>query len=401
MAATLFWICFGLVVYTFVGYGALLRALLALKRLFIGRPAPVARPGSDAEWPEVTLLICAYNEEAEVERKMQNCRQLQYAAGRLHVVWCTDGSDDSTVELLSAYDDVTVLHEPERRGKTAALNRAMQHVSTPLVVFTDANTQLNPEAIEEIVSAFQDPKVGCVSGEKRIAVRTSDGVAAGGEGAYWKYESTLKHWDSELYSTMGAAGELFAIRRELFEPMDLNMLLDDFIMSMLIVKRGYRIAYVPTAYALETGSADLTEEQKRKRRIAAGGLQSIWRLRSLMNPLRYPTVAFQFVSHRVLRWSITPFALLALVPLNVWLVMDHAGSIYTAIWVLQCVFYMLATIGFTQAAQGKKSKLTYIPMYFLFMNLNVFAGIRYLLRKRKGTGAWEKARRAAAVTSSC
>lgn len=401
MAVTLFWICFGLVVYTFVGYVALLRALLALKRLFVGRPAPARRPDSDAEWPEVTLLICAYNEEAEVERKMQNCRQLQYAAGRLHVVWCTDGSDDHTVELLSAYDDVTVLHEPERRGKTAALNRAMQHISTPLVVFTDANTQLNPEAIEEIVAAFQDPKVGCVSGEKRIAVRTSDGVAAGGEGAYWKYESTLKRWDSELYSTMGAAGELFAIRRELFEPMDLNMLLDDFIMSMLIVKRGYRIAYVPTAYALETGSADLTEEQKRKRRIAAGGLQSIWRLRSLMNPLCYPTVAFQFVSHRVLRWSITPFALLALVPLNVWLVMDHAGSIYTAIWVLQCVFYMLATIGFTQAAQGKKSKLTYIPMYFLFMNLNVFAGIRYLLRKRKGTGAWEKARRAAAVTSSC
>lgn len=393
MSLVLFWVCFGIVVYTFAGYGVLLRLLLAVKRMICGRPKPAQLPDADS-MPDVTLLICAYNEQDEVERKMANCRQLRYPAGKLHIVWCTDGSDDRTVELLADYPDATVLHQPNRQGKTAALNRAMQHIESPIVVFTDANTQLNPEAIEEIVAAYTDPRVGCVAGEKRIAVRTTDGVAAGGEGAYWKYESTLKRWDSELYSAMGAAGELFSIRRELFQPMDLNMLLDDFIMSMLIVKKGYRIAYLPTAYAIETGSANLAEEKKRKRRIAAGGLQSIWRLRSLLNPLRYPIVAFQFISHRVLRWSITPFALLALVPLNVWLVIEHAGAIYTAIWVMQCMFYMLAAIGFAQEAQGQKSRITYLPMYFLFMNLNVFAGIRYLMNKRKGTGAWEKARRA-------
>lgn len=394
MAVVLFWICLGIVVYTFAGYGVLLRIIIAIKRLFKGRTQTPQPPSADADWPEVTLLICAYNEQEEVECKMRNCQSLLYPEGRLHIVWCTDGSDDRTVELLSDYPDVTVLHQPERKGKTAALNRAMEHIDTPIVVFTDANTQLNPEAIREIVVAFQDASVGCVAGEKRIAVRTTDGAAAGGEGAYWKYESTLKRWDSELYSTMGAAGELFAVRRELFVPMDLNMLLDDFVMSMLIVKRGYRIAYVPTAYAMETGSANLVEEQKRKRRIAAGGLQSIWVLRSLMNPLRFPIVSFQLVSHRVLRWSITPFALLALVPLNVWMVMDHAGAVYTAAWVFQCLFYLLASIGFTQAAQGQKSRLTYLPMYFLFMNLNVFAGIRYLWNKKRGTGAWERARRA-------
>lgn len=393
MSLVLFWVCFGIVVYTFAGYGVLLRLLLAVKRMICGRPKPAQLPDADS-MPDVTLLICAYNEQDEVERKMANCRQLRYPAGKLHIVWCTDGSDDRTVELLAEYPDATVLHQPNRQGKTAALNRAMQHIESPIVVFTDANTQLNPEAIEEIVAAYTDPRVGCVAGEKRIAVRTTDGVAAGGEGAYWKYESTLKRWDSELYSAMGAAGELFSIRRELFQPMDLNMLLDDFIMSMLIVKKGYRIAYLPTAYAIETGSANLAEEKKRKRRIAAGGLQSIWRLRSLLNPLHYPIVAFQFISHRVLRWSITPFALLALVPLNVWLVIEHVGAIYTAIWVMQCMFYMLAAIGFAQEAQGQKSRITYLPMYFLFMNLNVFAGIRYLMNKRKGTGAWEKARRA-------
>ena len=114
-------------------------------------------PATDAEWPEVTLLICAWNEEAEVERKMHNCRQLAYAPGRLHIVWCTDGSTDRTNDLLALYPDARVLFEPERRGKTAALNRAMQHIETPIVVFTDANTRLNPEAIREMVRAFRDP----------------------------------------------------------------------------------------------------------------------------------------------------------------------------------------------------------------------------------------------------
>ena len=394
MIEVLFWACLGLVVYTFVGYGILLRALLTVKRIFCGNPKQPSAPTSDEEWPEVTLLICAYNEESVVEEKMQNCHALSYPAGKLHVVWCTDGSDDNTCKLLSEYDDVQILHQPERRGKTAALNRAMNYVTTPIIVFTDANTKLCNNAIREMVRAFRDPKVGCVAGEKRIEVRSTDGAAAGGEGVYWRYESTLKRWDSELCSTMGAAGELFAIRRELFRPMDLNMLLDDFIMSMLIVKDGYRIAYVPTAYAIESGSADLVEEQKRKRRIAAGGLQSIWKLRGLLNPFRYPVVGFQFLSHRVLRWSITPFALIALLPLNVWLVLDNKGTIYTIIWALQCVFYLLASIGFSQAAQGLKSKITFIPMYFLFMNLNVFSGIKYLWNKKSGTGAWEKARRA-------
>ena len=391
MIEVLFWACLGLVVYTFVGYGILLRALLTVKRIFCGKPKQPSAPTSDEEWPEVTLLICAYNEESVVEEKMQNCHALSYPVGKLHVVWCTDGSDDNTCKLLSEYDDVQILHQPERRGKTAALNRAMNYVTTPIIVFTDANTKLCNNAIREMVRAFRDPKVGCVAGEKRIEVRSTDGAAAGGEGVYWRYESTLKRWDSELCSTMG---ELFAIRRELFRPMDLNMLLDDFIMSMLIVKDGYRIAYVPTAYAIESGSADLVEEQKRKRRIAAGGLQSIWKLRGLLNPFRYPVVGFQFLSHRVLRWSITPFALIALLPLNVWLVLDNKGTIYTIIWALQCVFYLLASIGFSQAAQGRKSKITFIPMYFLFMNLNVFSGIKYLWNKKSGTGAWEKARRA-------
>ena len=384
-----FWICLILVFYTYIGYGMLLWVLVSIKRLIYGRQKKRELP-PDNELPEVTLMICAYNEQDIVDFKMENTRQIKYP--KLKVVWVTDGSNDHTNDYLAKYHDVEVIYSPERRGKTAALNHGLSLVKSELVVMTDANTMLNPESIQEIVRCFMDPKVACVAGEKRVAARHEGQAAAEGEGLYWKYESTLKRWDGELYSAMGAAGELCAIRRSLYEPMPENALLDDFVMSLRMVDKGYKIAYTADAYAMEYGSADLTEESKRKRRIAAGGLQSIWWLRNMMNPLRQPVVAFQFVSHRVLRWSITPIALLLLIPLNVLLVFLKAGNIYTWIWVLQLVFYMAAYLGYLLEQYGRRSKWLYVPYYFLFMNLNVFRGMTYL-RTHKSSGAWEKAKR--------
>ena len=216
------------------------------------------------------MLIAAYNEEAIVASKMVNCRQLDYPADKLRLVWITDGSNDNTNERLKEYPEVTVLYQPRRQGKTAALNRALPYVNTPYVIFTDANTMLNKGAIKEIIRQFSDPRVGCVAGEKRVEIQAEQGATAG-EGIYWKYESALKKLDSRLYSAVGAAGELFAIRRELFEEMPADTLLDDFVLSLRIVMRGYTIAYCADAYAVENGSADMHEEEKRKVRIAAGG----------------------------------------------------------------------------------------------------------------------------------
>lgn len=388
----IFWICASIVFYTYLGYGIVLYLILQIKRLFSKQTR--TKELSEDEWPEVTLLICAYNEEDVIAEKMANTRALEYPKGKLKVVFVTDGSNDHTNERLAEYSEVEVLFRPERMGKTAALNRSIPFIKTPLVVFTDANTELNTQAIKEIVKCFQDEKVGCVAGEKRIKVRETDGVAAGGEGAYWKYESTLKKWDYELYSTMGAAGELFAVRTSLFQPMDVNMLLDDFIMSMRIVEKGYKIAYCKEAYACETGSAGLAEEKKRKIRIAAGGLQSIWQLKGLLNPFKYGVVSFQLLSHRFLRWSITPFCLISLIPLSIILMLEVKSALYITIWALQCAFYLLALMGYNDEQKGIKRTITFIPCYFLFMNLNVFSGIKYLYKKKKGTGAWEKAKRA-------
>ena len=385
----LFWICLILVFYTYLGYGMLLWLLVSIKRLVYGKPKKQELPTGD-ELPEVTLMICAYNEQDIVESKMENTHQIDYP--KLKVVWVTDGSNDQTNDYLAKYHDVEVIYSPERRGKTAALNHGLALVQSDLVVMTDANTMLNPESIQEIVRCFMDPKVACVAGEKRVAARHEGQAAAESEGLYWKYESTLKRWDGELYSAMGAAGELCAIRRSLYEPMPENALLDDFVMSLRMVDKGYKIAYTSEAYAMEYGSANLEEESKRKRRIAAGGLQSIWWLRSMLNPLHQPVVAFQFISHRVLRWSITPIALLLLIPLNVMLVFLKAGAVYNWIWVLQILFYIAAFLGYLLERKGKKNKFLYIPYYFLFMNLNVFKGMAYL-KSHKSSGAWEKAKR--------
>ena len=378
MMATLFWLCMAIVVYTYVGYGIVLYLLVFVKRLTT-KAKPLADI-TDDRLPEVTLMVCAYNEEDIIAEKMDNTRRLDYPSDRLHLVWVTDGSNDNTNVLLSAYPEVKVIYFPERRGKAAALKHGIKEIDTEIVMMTDANTMLNPEAVREVARLMQDPKVGCVSGEKKVMARSDSDEAAQGEGLYWKYESTLKRLDSELYSAMGAAGELCVIRRQLMTDIPDDTLLDDFIISMEIVKKGYKIAYTSNAYAMEYGSADLHEESKRKRRIAAGGLQSCWRLRSLINPLRHPVVAFQFVSHRVLRWTITPVCLFALVPLNTLLVLSGEGIVYTIIWILQILFY-------ASAAAGVR-----ISKYFIFMNLNVFRGMAYLFNN--STGMWEKAKRA-------
>ena len=387
----LFWICLFIVFYTYIGYGMLLYVMVLIKRLFCKTSQAPILPDDD-QLPNVTLMICAYNEEDIIREKMENIRQIDYPADKFCVMWVTDGSNDGSNDLLKQYPEVTLVYSPERKGKAMAMQHGLKVNKAEYVVFTDANTMLNAKAIREIVRQFMKPNVSCVSGEKRVAARTNDQIAAEGEGLYWKYESTLKQWDSDLYSAMGAAGELFAVKMSDYREAPTNALLDDFMMSMLIVKDGHRIAYTSEAYAMEYGSANMYEESKRKRRIAAGGLQSIWWLRSLMNPLKYPVVSFLFISHRVLRWSITPFTMLALIPLNIALVALNAGIIYTVICILQLIFYAAAALGWLQTKTGRHGGLLYVPYYFLFMNVNVFRGISYL-RSHSTSGTWEKAKR--------
>ena len=387
----LFWAMLLIVFYTYIGYGILLYIIIRLKRFFRGKPREAVLP-PDEELPDMTLLICAYNEEDVVAEKMKNTLAIDYPKDKFRIMWVTDGSNDHTNELLKAYPEVDIVFSPERRGKSAALKHGLRELKTRYVAFTDANTMLNPGAMKEIARQFMDPTVGCVSGEKRVMAKKDGDMAAQGEGLYWRYESTLKRWDSELYSTMGAAGELYAIDPTLVREVPDEALLDDFMMSMYVVEAGKRIAYAPDAYAQEYGSANIFEESKRKRRIAAGGLQSIWWLRRMLNPMRQPLVTFQYVSHRVLRWSITPVAMIILLIVNGLLSIMGAGLFYDIILILQILFYTMALIGWLSSRYGHKNKILYTIYYFVFMNINVFRGMAYL-RTHGKSGAWEKAKR--------
>lgn len=388
---TLFWISLFVVFYTYVGYGILLCMLVKIKEFF---SKPAIHQISPADFPYVSLLIAAYNEEKIVDEKMSNCFELGYPKDKLKIVWITDGSTDSTNEKLSRYSNAEVLFEPKRGGKTAALNRAMNFINTDIVIFTDANTILNKDSITEIVNAFSDPKVGCVAGEKRIALSSATNTSSLGEGAYWKYESVLKEMDSRLNTTAGAAGELFAVRKDLYEYVEEDTLLDDFIISMRIAKKGYKIRYCKNAYAVEGGSLNMREEKKRKVRIAAGGIQSVIRLSSLLNIFKYPLLSFQYISHRVLRWTITPVLLISLFPFNIILVLNEEQIIYKILLLLQILFYLAAYTGKIFERRNIKLSVFLIPYYFMFMNFNVFSGLSYLLKKKRGDGTWEKAKRA-------
>ena len=386
----LLWISLFIVVYTYVGYGFLLYFIIKIKRAFKGKPVlPVV---ADAAMPTCTLVVAAYNEEHFIEQKIANSLQLIYPEGKLKFLFVTDGSADRTPEIIALHPQIKLLHRPERAGKIAAVHRAMEYVDTEVVVFTDANTFLNPEAITRICRHYSDNTVGAIAGEKRVQIDASADASAAGEGFYWKYESALKKWDSELYSVVGAAGELFSVRCSLYQDVPDDTVLDDFMISMLIAKQGYRIIYEPEAYALETASENVGEELKRKIRIAAGGIQSISRLTSLLFSFKYPVLSFQYVSHRVLRWTVTPFFLILAFVTNFAVAFAEKGFFYEALFVAQVLFYCLALLGYIMEARQVRVKVLFIPYYFCVMNYAVLAGIiRYFTKKQ--SSVWEKAQR--------
>lgn len=385
MLTVVFWLLVGLVLYTYVGYGTIVWLWASLKGTRIAALAGKFEP-------LVTVVVPAYNEADILAAKVRNCLALNYPADKMQLLFITDGSTDDSAAVLAPYTHVRHLHAPERAGKTAAENRAIRYVSTPYVVFTDCNTTLNSEALREMVRHYANPRVGAVSGEKRVL---RDGTTSGaGEGLYWQYESFLKRCDSDIYSLMGAAGELVSFRTALFKPLETDTILDDFVQSMRIVEAGYQVVYEPQAYASELPSASITEEMERKTRIAAGGWQSMTRLGALLNPFAQPVVFFLYMSHRVLRWSVTPLALLLLLPLTAYLTLAESSWFYAAVLGLQVLFYAAALTGWLRAVRGQSTGSLLVAMYFTMMNAAVFLGFWRFVRKAQ-PAAWAKAQRAA------
>lgn len=376
-----------LVLYAYLGYGILLQFLNLFKS------DKITSDSTDAYFPEITFLVPAYNEVDFVEWKVNNSMELDYPKSKIKFVWVTDGSNDGTETILKKYSDIQVFHSPERRGKTAALNRAISLIETDIIICSDANTFLNKEAIKEMVRLFENSKIGAVAGEKKIMKDVSDDATSSGENFYWKYESWLKKQDAKFYSGVAVVGELFGVRKSIYSEMPEDTLLDDFVLSLKTIEKGYKIGYTDKAYAMEKASASVKDEQKRKIRIAAGVFQTVFRYPQFLNPFKYPIYGFQFFSHKVLRWFVIPLILPVIFFLNGWLTFQqNYFEVLIIILILQVLFYCLVLIGWLLKEKKTKINLLFVPYYIFMMNWSQVLGFaRYI--KGSQSQNWEKAER--------
>jgi cellulose synthase/poly-beta-1,6-N-acetylglucosamine synthase-like glycosyltransferase len=339
--------------------------------------------------PTVTVLVAAYNEEDVIARKILNSLALDYPKEKLEILVVTDGCTDETDAVIRGFEEsgVRLLSRSQRQGKVNALNAAIPLASGEIVVCSDANAFFNPQNLKLLVRHFGDPRVALVAGEKRIH---DDGKAvSAGEGLYWRYESFLKRLDSSVSTALGATGEIFAIRRERFEPLPPDSVIEDFVLSMRYVLQGQRVVYEPAAVSWEDASPSFAEEFKRKVRIIAGGWQSVVWLRALLSP-RYGLIAFQYISHRVLRWMVVPFLLPLAFLANLMLAND---PLYALLFAAQVTLYGAAAVGYHLQQRGIRWKPFYVPFYFVFLNVAALLGAyRYLTGRQPVT--WEKVQRA-------
>jgi len=384
-----FWISCGIVFYNYAGYAILAWLFTRLAGKYKTIPPP------SNYLPSVSFIVAAYNEAGIIAEKITNSLDLDYPPGSIEYIFVTDGSTDDTPAVVTRFPSIHLLHQSPRAGKSAAVNRAVKQARNEILIFSDANTLLNKEAIRNIARHYFDPKVGGVAGEKKVlspAGNTGTGNNEDGEGLYWQYESRLKQIDADLYSVVGAAGELFSLRRSLYEPLPSNAVLDDFVLSLRVAGKGFRIIYEPGAYAMELPSFSLKEEQKRKVRIAAGGFQSIGMLTSILAFWRHPRLSYLYFSHRVLRWTLSPLCLgLAFLSSIILALQTAANPIIIAAAAAQTLFYGMAA-AYRLPLPGRLKKIAKIPYYFTFMNVSVILGfIRFC--KGSQSAVWEKARR--------
>lgn len=361
--------------YTYLAYPALLFAMTR------------DRPMRDhvLALPALSVIIPFHNEERWVNRKLDNALSWNYPPDRLQIIAVSDGSTDETEAILRRYEGrVTVVAYPDRQGKPTALNRGSMHATGDILVFSDANVLVQPDAARIMARHYADPEIGAVSGNVHLQPEASDEPL--GEGLYMQYERWLYEQESRANTMVGADGALFSIRRECYTPLSADAIADDFEIAMGVLEREWRIHYEPEARAQEIVTPDVKAEFRRKVRMIAGGYQALWRHRSLLNPFRRPAVAVQLLSHKVLRWLVPVFLTAALAaslsaPPSSWLM---------AAAVAQAGFYGLAAWGWL-SVRSRRWLPVYVPYYFCAVNLAAAVGFWRYLRGRQPI-TWQKAR---------
>jgi cellulose synthase/poly-beta-1,6-N-acetylglucosamine synthase-like glycosyltransferase len=333
----------------------------------------------------VSVVVAARNEEIHIKTRIENLIEQDYPRALVEIIVVSDGSSDRTSEVARAFEDrgVVVLETPGPIGKAGALNSGVERASNDIVVFADARQRFSPNALAELVSMFNDPTVGAVSGELII-----EGGAGGevheGVGLYWEYEKLIRRSESAAASVVGATGSIYAVRKRLFEPLGNNTLLDDFLVPMRIVLAGYRVLFTRKARAYDISSATAGREFARKVRTLAGNFQAVALEPRLIHPGRNP-VFFQFVSHKLARLAVPYFCALALVTSAL-----TPGAFYATLFALQLAFYGLGLLARTPLGRARAGRIFRLSLTFTVLNAAAVAGL-WVFLAGKDRAVWKKA----------
>ncbi|HYR92451.1 MAG TPA: glycosyltransferase family 2 protein [Terriglobia bacterium] len=329
---TVFWLSFIFIVYVYFGYPA----LLGMLRMLAGRPVRKAYYE-----PTVSIVIAAHNERERIEKKLLNCLALDYPKRKLQIIIGLDGPTDGTEFVVWKYakQGIEMSHSHEHHGKSSTLNRAMRRATGEIVVFADVRQTFDPAAIRELTANFADPQVGAASGEL-ILMDESRGEAKSDVGLYWRYEKALRAMESRIHSVAGATGAIYAIRRELYQELPEETLIDDVMIPMRVVLAGKRTIFDPQAKAYDAVACCPLAEYGRKVRTLAGNYQLLTQLPQLLLPWRNP-IFVQFISHKVGR-LLVPYALITLLISNAFIL----HGIYALFFSLQSAWYIFATAGY-------------------------------------------------------
>lgn len=376
LAQAAFWISLALAFHTFVGYPLLIAALARGRRK---APPPAAAP----EPPTVTVVLAARNEQDRIVSRLENLLASDYPADRLSIILVSDGSTDESARRIADLNEsrVTLIERGERAGKPACLNLGVNAAQSDIIVFTDARQRFDANTIPNLVRHFEDPKVGAVSGA--LLIEASESAVGGGVDAYWRLEKMLRHAESRWDSCIGCTGAVYAIRRELYETIPEDTLIDDVEIPMRIATRDFRVIYDFDAQAHDSQSLEPAREKIRKQRTLAGNYQMLFRHPGWLFPWRN-RLWWQLISHKYLRLA-APFLLIAMLTSNLLLIGD---PFYQALLWFHGSFYALALLG--GLFPSLRLVLFSIPAGFLFLNLMSLRGLYYYLFKSAKSG-WNSA----------
>jgi cellulose synthase/poly-beta-1,6-N-acetylglucosamine synthase-like glycosyltransferase len=378
-AEIVFWLSVAALFYTYAGYPLLLALLSSLK------PRKVRRGEFE---PAVSIIITAYNEEHDLAAKLENTLALDYPRELLEIIVASDCSSDRTDEIARefAVHGVQLHRQPERLGKTAAQNAAVEKAGGEIILFSDATSLYQRDAVRALMPSFADSSVGCVAGRLEY-VDGSDSRVGRGARSYWSYETFLKRHESRVGSLIGASGCLYAVRRSAYVPL-YHEACSDFIIATKMVEQGLRAVYEPNAVCFEQTNRQTDKELKMRVRIIAQTFTDLWRHRVLLNPVRSGFYGVQLLSHKVMRYLV-PFFLMGLLISSA--VVASGSLFYRLMFAAQIACYACPALAWILDRVGIRSRLLAFPQYFMLANLASLIGCYKFLRGQR-YASWEPIR---------